>query len=156
MMRVRVLQVALGLVALLLLLQFVRPELTNPPVTAELRAPLEVRQVLKNSCYACHSNETRLSWFDQIVPAYWLVASDVKKARKHLNFSELAAHPVPFQRAALFEAVNRIQMGEMPLRSYLQLHPNAVVTPDQLAILRNYLLPGPPTSRPAKAESPSR
>jgi len=35
-------------------LQFVRPELTNPPVTAELKAPPEVLAVLKNSCYNCH------------------------------------------------------------------------------------------------------
>ena len=71
-------------------LQFVRPGLTNPPVTAELNAPPEVKAILKNSCYNCHSNETKLAWFDQVVPAYWLVASDVKEARKHLNFSEIA------------------------------------------------------------------
>jgi hypothetical protein len=27
-------------------------------VTAELQAPPEVKQVLRNSCYNCHSNET--------------------------------------------------------------------------------------------------
>ncbi len=53
-------------------LQFVRPELTNPPVTAELAAPPEVKQVLRNSCYNCHSNETKLPWFDKVVPAYWV------------------------------------------------------------------------------------
>jgi len=29
-------------------IQFVRPELTNPPVTADLQAPPEVKQVLRN------------------------------------------------------------------------------------------------------------
>src|SRR5271163_3413872 len=67
-------------------LQFVRPELTNPPVTEELEAPPEVKQVLRNSCYNCHSNETKLPWFDKVVPAYWVVTKDMTEARKHLNF----------------------------------------------------------------------
>jgi hypothetical protein len=56
-----------------------------------------------------------LAWFDQIVPAYWAVASDVKTAREHLNFSEIGRLPEAQQKASLFEAVNMIQMGAMPL-----------------------------------------
>src|SRR5271170_7920331 len=67
--------------------QFVRPELRNPSVTADLQAPSRVKQILTNSCYNCHSNQTKLSWFDRPVPAYWLVVRDVTEARKHLNFS---------------------------------------------------------------------
>src|ERR1700730_18619295 len=92
--RIRVLpRVAMALFVVFLGLQLVHPELKNPPVTADLQAPLEVKQILKNSCYDCHSNETTLKWFDQLVPAYWLVNSDVKKGRMHLNFSELGAQP---------------------------------------------------------------
>jgi Haem-binding domain/Cytochrome P460 len=127
-------------------LQFVRPELTNPPVTAELQAPEEVKQVLKNSCYNCHSNETKLPWFDKVVPAYWVVSRDVKEARKHLNFSEIGKLPAVQQKGYLFEAVNMIQLGAMPLPSYLRVHPGAAVTQEQLAVLRNYLLP--PTAAP--------
>ena len=86
-----------------LVLQFARPELTSRPATAELEAPDPVRQIMKHSCYACHSNERRLSWFDEIVPAYWLVAHDVKEARGHLNFSELGAATPSQQRAAVFQ-----------------------------------------------------
>ena len=131
-------------------LQFVRPELTNPPVTAEIQAPPEVRQILRNSCYSCHSNETRLPWFDKVVPAYWIVSSDVKEARKHLNFSEIGKLPAAQQKSFLYESVNMIQMGAMPLPSYLKVHPNAVVTPGQLAVLRNYLTAAP-ASEPGRA-----
>ncbi len=120
-------------------IQFIRPKLTNPPVTAELQAPSEVKAVLRNSCYNCHSNETRLSWFDEFAPPYWLVASDVKEARSHLNFSEIAKLPAAQQKGFLFEAVNMIQLGAMPLPSYLKAHPGAAVTAEQLAVLRNYL-----------------
>lgn len=120
-------------------IQFIRPELTNPPVTADLQAPPEVKQVLRNSCYNCHSNETKLPWFDEVVPAYWVVASDVKEARKHLNFSEIGKLPAAQQKGILFEAVNMIQLGAMPLPAYLHVHPGAAVTQEQLGVLRNYL-----------------
>jgi hypothetical protein len=130
---------AVILVVVFVCLQFIRPELTNPPVTAELQAPPEVKRVLKNSCYNCHSNETKLPWFDKVVPAYWVVTSDVTKARKHLNFSEIGKLPAAQQKASLFEAVNMIQLGAMPLPAYLRVHPDAKITADQLAVLRNYL-----------------
>jgi hypothetical protein len=69
-----------------------RPKLSNPPVTAEIVAPPEVKAIFKHSCYSCHSNETKLPWFDQMVPAYWIVSSDVRRARAHLNFSGRGFH----------------------------------------------------------------
>jgi Haem-binding domain len=65
----------LGLVVSIAI-QFIRPAISNPPVTADLAAPEEVKQILRKSCYDCHSNETKLAWFDEIVPGYWLVASE--------------------------------------------------------------------------------
>src|ERR1700730_2761503 len=141
------------LVAVFVCLQFIRPELTNPPVTAELQAPTEVKQVLKNSCYNCHSNETKLPWFDKVVPAYWVVSSDVNEARKHLNFSEIGNLPAAQQKASLFEAVNMIQLGAMPLPAYLHVHPGAKITPEELAVLRNYLTAPPPEQNATKASS---
>jgi cbb3-type cytochrome oxidase cytochrome c subunit len=132
-------------------MQFVRPEIGNPPVTAEVHVPAEVRQVLRKSCYDCHSNETKLAWFDQIVPAYWAVASDVKTAREHLNFSEIGKLPEAQQRAFLFEAVNMIQMGAMPLPAYLRVHPDAKVSAEDLAVLRNYLAAPPDAAKTTDA-----
>lgn len=135
--------------------QLIRPGIGNPPVTAELQAPPEVRAILRNSCYNCHSNETKLSWFDQPVPAYWLVAQDVREARRHLNFSEIGKLPAAAQRGALFEAVNMIRLGAMPLPQYRAAHPGTVVTPEQLAVLENYLAPfGDDAAAPAKAAEP--
>ncbi len=95
--------------------------------------------MLRSSCYSCHSNETKLPWYDEIAPPHWLVVHDVKEARRHLNFSEIGKLPAAQQKGALFEAVNFIQMGAMPLPSYLKVHPDAAVTAEQLAVLRNYL-----------------
>ena len=45
-------------IALFLVVQFFQPGKTNPEVKADLQADLSVKQILKNSCYDCHSNET--------------------------------------------------------------------------------------------------
>ena len=68
-----------GLTFVFFAIQFVRPKLSNLPTVTELHAPATVEQVLKQSCYACHSDERRLSWFDEIVPAYWLVRAMLRK-----------------------------------------------------------------------------
>jgi hypothetical protein len=124
--------------------QFVRPELTNPPVTADLDAPSEVKTILKTSCYNCHSNETKLPWFDRIVPAYWVAARDVKLGRARLNFSEIGKLPAGQQKAALFESVSQIELGAMPLPAYRRVHPESVIQPEELAVLESYLAPAAP------------
>jgi hypothetical protein len=123
------------------LLQLVRPGIPPGPTGAELQAPPRVRQILERDCYSCHSNQRRLAWFDQIVPGYWLVRHDILAAREHLNFSTLGSKPAAAQEAALFEAVNMIQFGSMPLRQFVALHPDAKVTPEELAVLKSYLAP---------------
>ncbi len=128
-------------VALFGLLQLVHPGIPEKPVTAEVDSPSQVKEILDRSCYSCHSDQRRLSWFDQIEPGYWLVRSDILTAREHLNFSTLGSKPPAVQKAALYEAVNMIQLGAMPLPRYAGLHPEARVTEQDLAILKNYLAP---------------
>jgi hypothetical protein len=86
-----------------------------------------------------------------VVPAYWVVTSDVTEARKHLNFSEIGKLPAAQQKGFLFEAVNMIQLGAMPLPAYLRVHRGAAVTPGELAVLRNYLTAPPPDQSATKA-----
>jgi hypothetical protein len=124
-------------------LQFVRPALNRPPIIADLQASPEVKEILKTSCYNCHSNETKLSWFDEPVPAYWLVVKDVNEARKYVNFSEIGNLPLGQQKAILYEAVFQIERGAMPLPPYQRLHPSSAVTPEQLLVLKKYLSPAP-------------
>jgi hypothetical protein len=122
-------------------LQLVRPSIPSKPSSSDLQAPPEVKRVLVKGCYACHSDEGRLCWFDQIVPAYWLVRHDILEARAHLNFSTLGSKPPTAQKARLFEAVNMIQLGAMPLPAYSRLHPEARLTTEDVVILKSYLNP---------------
>lgn len=129
--------------------QCVRPKLVPEPVQkVEFHAPPEVKQVLERRCYACHSDEPKLAWFDQIAPAYWLVTHDVREARARLNFDSLGAKPVGAQRAVLYEAVNQAQLGNMPLAAYKLAHPHAEMTVEELKVLREWLAPFAPASGP--------
>lgn len=137
-------------IAAFLVAQAIRPSIPHPPATAELDAPPQVKAIFERRCYACHSNENRLAWFDYVVPGYWLVAHDIKEARAHMNFSEFGNMPKPMQKATLYEAVNQIQLGAMPLASYRAVHKDAAVTPEELAVLKNWLAPFAP-AKPAPA-----
>ena len=132
--------------------QLVRPRLNNPPVTAELAAPAQVKQILQTSCYNCHSNETKLSWFDWPVPAYWLVVKDVREGRSHLNFSEIGSLPPAQQNGFLFESVSQIELGAMPLPDYKFAHPDSAINPGQLSILKEYLTSLEPNAPAAPPE----
>ncbi len=139
MKRVRVIIVVLLVV--FLALQFFRPSLENPPVTGEIKAPPEVKAVLERACYDCHSNQTRLRWYDQLVPVYWSVAQDVKDGRAAMNFSNWDSLSKFGQMFDLFGAVFMIETKSMPLSSYTFLHHGGIVTADELAVLKRYVAP---------------
>src|SRR5580658_5354787 len=129
-------------------LQLIRPGIPAKAAFAEIQAPPEVRQILDKDCYSCHSDQRRLSWFDEVVPSYWLVRHDILTAREHVNFSTLGSKPAAVQKATLYEAVNMIQLGAMPLPAFLKLHPEANVTPEELSTLKQYLAPWTPALSP--------
>src|SRR5580692_5206366 len=130
--------------AAFVLLQLVRPGIPSHVPAAEVEAPPQIRHILEKDCYSCHSDEKCLAWFDQIEPGYWLVRHDVLTAREHLDFSTLGSKPAAAQKATLYEAVNMIQLGAMPLPRFLALHPDAKVTPEDLDALKAYLAPWTP------------
>jgi hypothetical protein len=138
-------------------LQCIRPGIPVKPESAPFEAPPEVLRILNKDCYSCHSDQKRLSWFDQVVPAYWLVRHDILKARGHLDFSTLGAKPAAAQKATLYEAVNMMQLGAMPLPQFVQLHPEAKVTAEDLATLKAWLNPwnpAPPAATSLTAFTP--
>ncbi len=124
--------------------QLFRPSIPVKPATAELNASADVKRILDTHCYSCHSDQRRLSWFDEIVPGYWLVRHDILRARAHLNFSTLGSKPAPAQKATLYEAVNMIRFGAMPLPDFVRLHPETRVSSEELATLEAYLAPWAP------------
>lgn len=131
-------------------LQLIRPTIPASAPQAEIKVPPHIHQILEKDCYSCHSSERRLAWYDEVQPAYWLVRADILTAREHLNFSTLGSKPEAAQKATLYEAVNMIQLGAMPLPRFTALHHEARVSPEELAELKAYLAPWAPLPPPAQ------
>ena len=115
-----------GLVLLLLVVQLVpAAPADNPPVEEELEVPPEVAEVLRQSCYDCHSHETTWPWYAHVAPMKWLVRDHVADGRSNLNFTawnRLSAEDRPHK---LEEVAEEVEEEHMPLRSYLILHRDA-------------------------------
>lgn len=113
-------RMGVGVAALLLAIQLVPygRDHTNPPVGAEPAwdSPA-TRDLAKQACFDCHSNETQWPAYASIAPASWLVQHDVDEGRAALNFSEWQR---PQKEAD--EASEKVQEGEMPPRAYRLMH----------------------------------
>ncbi len=130
---------SLAMLILLIAAQFVPVERTNPPVVSETPMPPAVKEILKRSCFDCHSNETRWPWYGYVAPVSWLVVKDVTEGREHLNFSEWDNLSLKKKRKRLEECVEEIEEEKMPMPIYLITHPKARVAPEELALLRNWV-----------------
>jgi len=130
-----------GLLALVILIQLFPPDRTNPPVDpsatiqALLPVPPEIDSILKRSCYDCHSSETVWPWYSRVAPVSWLVAGDVHDARRMMNLSEWKIYK-PGRVASLLEQIcDETSGGDMPLKRYLMLHPEAKLSAEDIRAL---------------------
>jgi hypothetical protein len=126
-----------GVIVLVLLfigIQFIQPERTNPPVDpastfeAVAKPGPEVASLVRRACYDCHSHETVWPWYAYVAPVSWLVADDVRVARRRLNFSQWNLLGPEMSRTRLKAACEEVKEGGMPLRNYLLMHPQARLT----------------------------
>jgi hypothetical protein len=126
------------LAVVMLGMQFKQPDRTNPPVKSEIDAPPEVAAILERACYACHSNETTWPWYSYVAPVSWWVAEHVEHGRGDLNFSTWPARDLKALEHAFHEIDEQIEKGEMPLPSYLRMHPEARLSDEDRATLREW------------------
>jgi hypothetical protein len=121
-------RILLIIVVILVAIQLYRPAETNPPedpshnLKAVAQVPPEVDQILARSCNDCHSYKTVWPWYSKVAPASWLVASDVKDGRRHLNLSDWTALTTERQQRRLSEICSEVDEGEMPLKQYTWIH----------------------------------
>ncbi len=127
-------------VLLLIGIQFVPVQRTNPPVQGDLSAPPEIKAILKNACYDCHSHETVWPWYSRVAPVSWMVADDVKTGRRFMNFSIWNTYNPGKQAVLLSGAVDQIGEGDMPLLPYKWMHPAARLTPEHIQAVTNWMV----------------
>ena len=130
----------LGAIAgLLVVIQLLPVDRSNPPVEEEVPAPTAVRQILRTSCYDCHSNESVWPWYAYVAPVSWLVTHDVHEAREHMNFSTWNDYDEDERIELLEEVWEEVEDGEMPLWFYVPLHPEAELAEQDKRLLHGWV-----------------
>lgn len=125
----------IALVIIIVGIQFIPLEQTNPPITSEISAPENVKVILKKACYDCHSNETNWAWYTKIAPASFLATKDVNDARKHLNFSEWNVDKENKYKEEIWEEIREEQM---PPWQYKIMHSESKLSQEEKNIIRNW------------------
>jgi len=113
---------------------------SNPPARYKLDAPPEVEAILRESCFDCHSNETKWPFYARIAPGSWLMARDVNKGRSRFNMSEWGDVDADERQLDKENSWDQIDEGEMPKWFYLPLHPKARLDDAKKATLKAWML----------------
>ena len=116
-------------------IQFVPAQRTNRLGTGDPPAPRDVQWTLRRACYDCHSTETRWPIWAYVAPISWQVIGDVEKARSRVNFSDWASYSPEVQSALKATIAYSTSTHRMPTWYYLTLHPDAKLSPADLAAL---------------------
>ena len=136
--------VLIVLLIALVIIQFIRPsknvgeEITANQITAVQQVPDDVQQLLKVSCYDCHSNTTRYPWYSKIQPVAWFLNDHIVEGKKELNFSEFANYPVYRRYKKFKETGKEVKDGDMPMFSYTLLHHDASLNADQKLLIETW------------------
>ena len=105
-------------------------ELTNPPG--------RLSEMIKTSCYDCHSHHTRYPWYSNIAPVSWILKNHVNSGRNHLNFSVWTDYKESKKNHKIEECIEVVETGEMPMKGYVLFHGEADLTTDQRETLNNW------------------
>ncbi|MCD9189585.1 MAG: heme-binding domain-containing protein [Pyrinomonadaceae bacterium] len=133
--------VALVLLIGFVVIQFIRPDFTNPPVNAadtlenSTQLPENVKQILHRSCADCHSNETKYPWYSKVQPSAWFLKDHIDEGRHELNFSVWNTYEPRRKKRKLDEICEQIEAREMPLPSYLWIHGDAKMSDEDIKTL---------------------
>jgi len=108
-------------------------------VSNVVSVPENVMTILETSCYDCHSNKTTYFWYHEIMPLGWWLNGHVEDGKKHLNFSEFSKYPIARQDHKLEEVAEEVEHEEMPLKSYIQMHPKTKLNSEQTRLIVDWV-----------------
>ncbi|RKE94975.1 heme-binding domain-containing protein [Ichthyenterobacterium magnum] len=131
-------KILLVLLVLFLIAQFFEPESNEGDIAsigtflAETNPPEDVKQILKESCFDCHSSVTRYPWYNKITPVNYWLADHIKHGKGHFNVSKWNEYSIKKKDHKLEELIEMVETKEMPLASYTWTHKEANLTDAQI------------------------
>ncbi len=129
-------------------IQFIRPaknitakekDNSKNDISSIYPVPENVKNILKASCYDCHSNNTYYPWYSNIQPIGWWMQFHVEEGKLELNFNEFASYNKKKQHKKLEELIEEVKENKMPLPSYVKMHKEASLTQHQKYILIDWV-----------------
>ncbi|CDF79752.1 conserved hypothetical protein [Formosa agariphila KMM 3901] len=137
-------KILLLILVVFVIAQFFKPEqnigdLTSiEPFLEETNPPENVRLILKESCYDCHSSHTNYPWYSNITPVNYFMADHVNDGKKHFNFSKWNAYSLKKKDHKIEELIEMVEAKEMPLESYTWMHANAKLSDADIASIKEW------------------
>lgn len=134
------------IVIVFLAIQFIPVDKLNKPIDRKnnfvdiYKTPHNIKTILKNACYDCHSNETIYPDYAHVAPISWAVKDHINEGREYLNFSEWGTYNNDIRKNAIQKTLETVRNKQMPLPSYINYHPAANLTTRQRTDLENYFL----------------
>jgi len=133
------------LVIIFTIIQFYRPEKNSSSENSisdfliVTNANDTIKSIIETSCYDCHSNNTNYPWYAEVAPLSWWIAHHVDEAKEELNFSEWSTFSKKKKNHKLKEMIEQLEEREMPLNTYLPMHPEAKLSEEQIALLITWI-----------------
>ena len=100
--------------------------------------PADVLHVLETKCGDCHSEKTSWPAYSRLAPVSWFIEHDVREGREHLNMSQWQHYTSQARIDLLSRIASEVRSGEMPLRQYLILHPQARLTSEEQQLIYDW------------------
>lgn len=129
---------------ILVAIQFVQParnqsvQAATGGIASVINVPENVQAILQNSCYDCHSNNTRYPWYATLQPGAWWMASHIKEGKAELNFDEFGNYSKRRQLSKLKAIQGSIEDESMPLPSYTVIHRSANLSETDQKLLNGW------------------
>lgn len=139
-------KILLGLLIAFLVIQFIQPphnvsaKVSSKDITKTLEVPDKILDVLKNSCYDCHSDNTRYPWYVYVQPMGWVMAKHIRIGKENLNFSQFGTYSERKQANKLRAIATSTGDGSMPLSSYIIMHTDAKLSMETVNLIAKWAL----------------
>lgn len=137
-------KILLVLLVVFIGIQFFRPvrneneQVLSTDITKKFNISDSVLNILKISCYDCHSNNTNYPFYVNIEPVGWILNNHIKNGKDKLNFSDFGSYSQRRQMSKLKSIASQIQDDKMPISSYLILHKKAVLSSGNKELIINW------------------
>ncbi|AXT62404.1 hypothetical protein D1816_19210 [Aquimarina sp. AD10] len=98
-----------------------------------------ISAILQESCYDCHSNNTKYPWYNKVQPAAWFLENHIKDGKEELNFNEWDTYSNRRKNSKLKSIISQVKDDEMPLASYTLIHKDAKLSKSEKTLIIDYI-----------------